>query len=125
MDEPRIHGIHAKRHQHQTEVFEMGINDAFVDELVETFYGRIREDEVLGPVFNDAIGDNWPEHLSRMKDFWASVAYNAARYSGRPVPAHKKHSSIKEEHFERWLGIFRKTLEDIAPSEQVVDYFMW
>jgi hemoglobin len=84
----------------------LGIDDAYISTLVETFYDRVRAHPVLGPVFNDAIRDNWPEHLGRMKDFWASVALNAGRYSGKPVPAHKKHASIQPQHFILWLGLF-------------------
>lgn len=103
----------------------MGINDAYIDLLVERFYERIRAHGVLGPVFDQAIGDKWPYHLARMKDFWASVAMNAGRYSGKPVPAHRRHSgSIQEWHFGIWLGLFRQTLEDTAPTSEAIDYFM-
>lgn len=102
----------------------MGIDDAYVSLLVEAFYERIRADSVLGPVFNDAIGDAWPIHLSKMKDFWASVAFNAGRYSGKPVPAHKKHTTIHRSHFDLWMGLFRQTLEETAPTPAAVDYFM-
>ncbi|WP_420434903.1 group III truncated hemoglobin [Hyphobacterium sp.] len=102
----------------------MGIDDAYISVLVETFYERVRAHPVLGPVFNDAIGDNWPEHLARMKDFWASVALNAGRYSGKPVPAHKKHASIKPQHFGVWLGLFEQTLTDTAPTPGALSYFM-
>jgi len=113
-----------RRAEIEANAARLGIDDAFVDLLVETFYGRIRADEVLGPIFNGAIGNNWPTHLSTMKDFWASVAMNAGRYSGKPVPAHMKHRSIEKEHFARWLGLFRATLDDIAPSPETTTYFM-
>lgn len=102
----------------------MGIDDAYVSLLVETFYERIRGDETLGPIFDTAIGDAWPMHLSKMKDFWASVAFNAGRYSGKPVPAHKKHKSIKSGHFDLWLRLFRQTLDETAPTPEAADYFM-
>jgi len=101
----------------------IGINDAYIDVLVDTY--RIRQHNILGPVFDNAIGDNWPTHLARMKDFWASVSMNAGRYSGKPVPAHRQHSaSIQEWHFGIWLGLFRQTLEDTALTREAVDYFM-
>lgn len=103
----------------------IGINDDYIDVLVETFYERIREHGVLGPVFAQAIGENWPYHLARMKDFWASVTMNAGRYSGKPVPAHREHSdSIQAWHFGIWLGLFKQTLEDTAPTPEAADYFM-
>lgn len=102
----------------------LGIDDAYISTLVDTFYVRIRAHDELGPVFEAAIGGNWPEHLARMKDFWASVALNAGRYSGKPVPAHKKHSTIRPEHFPVWLDLFEQTLVDTAPSPEAVPYFM-
>ncbi|MCC2111416.1 MAG: group III truncated hemoglobin [Hyphomicrobiales bacterium] len=102
----------------------MGIDDAYIDELVESFYARVRRDAVLGPIFDEAIADAWPTHLALMKDFWASVAFNAGRYSGKPVPAHQKLVRIEPGHFGRWLDLFGKTLEDTAPTAAAVDYFM-
>ena len=59
-----------------------------------------------------------------MKSFWASVALNAGTYSGQPVPAHKKLARVQQSHFERWLVLFRATLEDTAPTPEAVGYFM-
>lgn len=113
-----------RREQIQARALAMGIDDAFVSRLVETFYQRVRTHDVLAPLFEPVIGDNWEPHLARMKDFWASVAYNAGRYSGKPVPAHMKLTHVEEWHFAVWLGLFRETLRDIAPNAEVVSYFM-
>lgn len=101
----------------------LGIDDAFISKLVETFYARVRQHDRLGPIFNGEI-DDWPDHLAKLKDFWASVAMNAGRYSGKPVPAHMKLEGVRREDFGEWLGLFRRTLEDIAPDAETVDYFM-
>ena len=102
----------------------LGIDEAYISTLVETFYARVRADRTLGPVFDAAIGDNWPHHLARMKDFWSSVALNSGRYSGRPVPAHKKHDSIRPAQFDIWLALFEQTLVDTAPTPGAVAWFM-
>ncbi|MFT5645721.1 MAG: hemoglobin [Aureispira sp.] len=35
--------------------------------LVNTFYAKIRADELLGSIFNTAIPEEkWPEHLSKL-----------------------------------------------------------
>ncbi|MDF1720729.1 MAG: group III truncated hemoglobin [Minwuia sp.] len=106
------------------EIRAMGIDDAYVSQLVDTFYGRVRKDPDIGPIFEAAIGDTWDHHLAKLKDFWASVAWGAARYSGQPVPAHQRHPEIMERHFDIWLGLFRQTLEDTAPTPAAVDHFM-
>ena len=104
---------------------KIGINDDYIDLLVESFYQRIREHPILGPIFNDAIGDNWPHHLAQMKNFWASVTMNMGRYSGQPVPAHKKHlRSIQKWHFSIWLSLFGQTLNETGATPEAKDYFM-
>ena len=103
----------------------MGITPAYISILVDSFYDRIREHDILGPIFKNAIGENWTPHLSQMKAFWASVTLSSGVYSGKPVPAHHKHiDSIQNEHFDIWLGLFRQTLEDTAPTPDAVEYFM-
>lgn len=113
-----------RRLEIQANATRMGIDDAYISLLVETFYERIRDDERLGPIFDVIIGDNWEPHLAKMKDFWASVAFNAGRYSGKPVPQHMKLTNVTPEDFQIWLGLFRKTLEDTAPTPEVVPYLM-
>lgn len=112
-----------RRRDIQAHAASLGIDDAFIETLVESFYGRVREHDRLGPIFNGEI-DDWPDHLSKLTDFWASVAMNAGRYSGKPVPAHMKIEGVRREDFGEWLGLFRRTLEDIAPGAETVDYFM-
>ncbi len=103
----------------------MGVDEAFISELVDTFYGRVRANEILGPVFEAAIGDEWGPHLHTMKQFWASIALNAGTYGGRPIPAHHKHlDKIKSEHFSIWLALFAQTLHDIAPTPEAAAFFL-
>lgn len=113
-----------RRQEIQDRAAEMGIDDAFIATLVDTFYERVRAHALLGPIFEEAVDGDWDRHLSRMKDFWASVALNAGRYTGKPVPAHQKLVQAEPWHFNLWLGLFRQTLEDIAPKPAVVLYFM-
>jgi len=102
----------------------IGIDEAYISLLVDEFYRRVRSDSILGPIFEEAIGDRWDHHLPRMKSFWASVALNAGTYSGQPVPAHKKLTRVQQAHFQHWLTMFRSTLEDTAPGAEAVAYFM-
>ncbi len=113
-----------RRREIQLHADRMGIDDAYISDLVETFYARVRADADLGPIFEKEIGDTWAPHLARMKDFWASVALNAGRYTGKPVPAHQKLTGVDAAHFQTWLSLFRQTLEDTAPTAEAVPYFM-
>lgn len=92
-----------------------GIDEARLERLVEAFYARVRADEALGPIFNDAI-DDWPEHLEKLAAFWSSVMLTSGRYKGQPVPAHRKHSDrITPALFDRWLALWSKTTQDMMP----------
>lgn len=84
----------------------------FIGSLIRDFYGRVRADDRLGPIFADVIGADWEPHLEKMTDFWCSVMLKDRSYSGRPVPAHLKLKQVREEDFARWLAIFRKTAMD-------------
>ena len=85
--------------------------------LVETFYARVREDGLIGLVFNGAIAD-WPDHLDKLQSFWSSVMLTSGRYKGRPLPAHVKHGGrISPASFERWLGLWSATTDELfAPG---------
>lgn len=63
------------------------LSEAVLSELVHGFYGKIRVDPVLGPIFAERITD-WEPHLEKMVGFWSSVALMTGRYHGAPVPKH-------------------------------------
>jgi hemoglobin len=85
--------------------------------LVGRFYARVREDALLGPVFNDAIND-WREHLERLTAFWSSVMLTSGRYKGRPLPAHLRHAeAMTPERFQRWLALWEETAAELFAPE--------
>jgi hemoglobin len=94
-----------------------GITEAGLTVLVERFYGKVRKDAALGPIFNGAI-DDWPEHLERLQAFWSSVMLTSGRYKGQPLPAHLKHeAAITPALFQRWLSLWRETTNELmAPA---------
>ncbi|GGN58850.1 hypothetical protein GCM10011349_38760 [Novosphingobium indicum] len=96
------------------------LDDAGLETLVEAFYARVRADAELGPIFNDAIED-WPHHLEKLTAFWSSVMLTSGRYKGQPVPAHMKHKDrITPELFDRWLGLWRQTTEELMAPHAVI-----
>lgn len=97
-----------------------GIDEAMIQSLVHTFYARIRDDAVLGPIFASRISD-WGPHLARMCDFWSSVMLMTGRYHGRPMPAHAT-LPIEPTHFERWLALFEATAHDVCPPHAAVRF---
>lgn len=106
------------------EMARMGIDAAFIDRLVETFYGRIRSHETLGPVFEARLSGRWPEHLVKMKAFWGSVAFKSGAYGGKPVQAHLGVEGMYAELFQQWLALFRMTLEELTDNAEARAWFM-
>ena len=121
---PRLRSALERRREIQATAAALGITEEYISILVETFYQRIRAHALLGPIFEDEIKNNWDRHLATMKSFWASVALNAGRYSGKPVPAHAKLSTVQPWHFNIWLALFEQTLKDTAPTPGAVLYFL-
>ena len=61
--------------------------EAEVAQLVHSFYACVRQDEVLGPIFERHIHD-WDHHLAKLVDFWSSILRRTGRFSGAPMPKH-------------------------------------
>lgn len=66
------------------------ITEADLEALVPAFYARVRQDDLIGPVFNTAIHD-WDHHLVQLVAFWSSVMRSTGRYKGSPMVAHLRH----------------------------------
>jgi hemoglobin len=92
-----------------------GVTEAMIRRLVPAFYGRIRRDPELGPIFDAAIGEHWDEHLAKLCDFWSSVTLMTGRFKGSPMAAHARRPAIQPEHFARWLAIWGETVRELCP----------
>lgn len=82
--------------------------------MVDTFYGQVRIDPLLGPMFNDVAKVDWPEHLVKLTAFWSRVLLNEPGYAGNPFRAHAdihEQQCFTRNHFERWLRLFHDTID--------------
>lgn len=87
------------------------VTEDSIKRLVHTFYGRVRKDELIGPIFNSQIED-WDEHLAKLCDFWSSMILRTGRYQGRPMRPHLM-LPLEGEHFDRWLDLFEATAREV------------
>jgi hemoglobin len=94
-------------------VARTGIDEPMIERLVHGFYAKIREDELLGPIFDARIRD-WEPHLKQMCSFWSSVALMSGRYHGNPMARHLT-LPVHSTHFDRWLALFEETAREICP----------
>lgn len=100
----------------------IGIDDALISTIVETFYARVRRHALLGPVFEAHVAD-WPLHLAKMKDFWASIAMESGRFHGNPMARHIAIGSLSRAHFDQWLALFSETLDQVVERPEARDFF--
>ena len=93
------------------------VTEELIESLVDRFYTRVRQDDVLGPVFAKSIGNDWEPHLQKMCAFWSSLMLASGRYKGNPMVKHLLLPRIGPAHFERWLGIWKQTTAELFPPE--------
>ena len=116
-DEQRAYAL-AARARKKAEAETIGIDADYIASFVDQFYGKIRKDELLGPIFNERIAD-WGEHLGRMKRFWRSVLHNSGEFSGNPMIKHIVIPGLEERHFAHGLGLFYETLRELQPTDKI------
>ena len=86
--------------------------------LVESFYSKIRKDEILGPIFNKHIAeDEWPPHLAKLTDFWEMKLLGGTNFQGSPTRKHidvdrASGHTISQEHFAHWLRLWIETVDE-------------
>lgn len=93
----------------------LDLND--IKTLVDSFYGKVREDFLLAPIFDKVIHDRWPEHMEKMYTFWQTILLGEHTYNGSPFPPHAK-LPVEKEHFDRWLNLFYETINDNFVGEK-------
>lgn len=91
------------------------LTQSHIEALIERFYAKVRQDPVLGPVFNPAVHD-WDEHQRTLVSFWSSVVLKTGTYRGNPMAAHRPHP-IRGEHFDHWLMLWRETALEVMSAE--------
>ena len=95
------------------------ISAAQIDDVVTRFYARIRQHDVLSPVFFASIPDEaprWEHHEEKIGRFWRNAILHERSYSGNPQHMHSMRPMIKPEHFALWLALFDEVLEETLPA---------
>ena len=87
-----------------------------VARLVNVFYDRVRDNDILGPIFDDIAHVDWATHLPRMYDFWESVLFARATFKGTPLLVHRaldRRTPLTTAAFDRWIALFQSTVDDL------------
>lgn len=90
--------------------------------LIDEFYTKVRQDAVIGPIFNDIAKVNWEHHLPVMYDFWETILLDTGKYSRNAMEPHfRLNEKVKllPVHFARWKQLFFETLDEHFEGEKV------
>ena len=79
--------------------------------MVNDFYDRVAQDNLLAPIFNYRLSTYWVPHLEKMYTFWNAALFGVKGYTGNPFAKHAT-MPVEAEHFERWLSLFYNTVDE-------------
>jgi hemoglobin len=97
---------------------DVGMSMPVVRSVIVAFYAKVRRDPVLGPVFENIVGDHWDTHIEKVCSFWFYVTRLDRSYNARDfMPAHIKHPTIQAELLPIWLRLFRQTAKELCTTE--------
>ncbi len=101
--------------------FGIVVDEPTIARVVDRFYERIRADERLGPLFASRITD-WDRHLGIMRTFWSAALNRTGGYAGRPVERHRLIEGLAAADFDRWLALFRITVDECCAPEGAAEF---
>lgn len=95
-----------------------------IDRLMHVFYERALADDVIGYIFTEVAKLDLEKHLPIIGDFWESLLFGTGVYqqhARNPLMVHHElhtMSPLFTEHFERWLELFEKAVDENFSGER-------
>lgn len=83
--------------------------------IVDHFYQKVRQDELLGPIFDDVARVDWKVHLPKIRAFWQTVLFGNGGFRGNPLGVHARllaETPMDWPRFQRWLELFKATVDE-------------
>ncbi len=87
-----------------------------IRQLVDSFYEKVKANQVIGPIFTDQFHINWERHLPVMYEFWENALFYTGGYMGNPMQLHQyihDKISLSPEDFKTWLQLFTATADEL------------
>jgi hemoglobin len=91
------------------------------ERLVRAFYGRALTDPVIGFIFVDVAKLDLEAHVPQIASFWETILLDAQTYRGGAFAPHAAlHAKVglRAGHFERWLWLWRQTVDELFAGER-------
>jgi len=92
--------------------------------LVESFYRKIIDDPIAGPIFNETLFFKWDTHIPIMIDFWETLLLEKTSYKGNAMRVHielNKKFPLGPDHFKQWKKLFFETLDEYFTGSKVIE----
>lgn len=96
-----------------------------IEKLMEVFYSKALNDDVIGYIFTDVAKLDLQHHLPIISDFWEMVLFQTVnfqeKYKRSPMLTHillNEKTPLKKEHFVRWLKLFTETVVENFAGEK-------
>lgn len=89
--------------------------------LINSFYDKVKGDDVIGHIFNEIARVNWDTHLPVMYDFWEQLLLNSTNYGRNAMAPHfalNQRVPLEPVHFDRWLLLFEGTVTELFTGER-------
>ncbi|MCY7352006.1 MAG: group III truncated hemoglobin [Cytophagaceae bacterium] len=89
---------------------------ADLENLVNHFYEKVRQEPELGPIFNEIVNVDWASHLPKMVNFWENILFQTGAYKGGMMYTHLQVNALmplRPELFERWLVLFFRSVDEL------------
>ena len=86
-----------------------------IELLVDKFYDKVKQDQLIGFVFTDVAKVNWEKHLPVMYDFFENMLFYTGSYVGNPMELHKHINlllPLTKAHFQQWEHLFFATVDE-------------
>ena len=91
------------------------------ERLVRAFYSRAMSDPLIGWIFVDVARLDLEAHVPQITSFWETILLGAQSYRGgafRPHAALHMRVGLRPGHFERWLALWRDTVDELFVGER-------
>ena len=95
-----------------------------IKNLLAHFYHLALVDPLIGTFFTEVVQLDLDKHLDKIIDFWETMLFEGKKYQGDFLSVHLNvHQKKKIEmiHFERWLTLFFRALDEKGFSGPITE----
>lgn len=95
-----------------------------IDLLMQRFYSKALNDDVIGYIFTDVAKLDLEHHLPVIGDSWETIVFQTgvyAKHGRNPLQVHGElnlKTPLELEHFKRWLKLFDATVDESFAGER-------